>query len=74
MAQIGLFVAFDEEIGFWYFVAERVYDAGETELGFPGTEVLHFRPGFRTEEQALEVGEAWIKENFNVTPKDSRDL
>jgi hypothetical protein len=55
---IKLIVDFDEEIGFWYFVVRE------------GDETLHFRPGFRTKEEASFIGDAWICRELGGMPSD----
>jgi len=53
---ITLIVEFNETIGFWQFV---VKEEGE---------IIHFRPGFRTREQAEQVGDGWIRDNLGGIP------
>jgi len=55
---ITLMVDYDEELGLWYFVVKE------------GEEVLHFRPGFRTREEAQEIGDAWIRTELGAHPSD----
>jgi hypothetical protein len=55
---IKLIVDFDEELGFWYFVVRE------------GEETLHFRPGFRTKEEASLIGDAWIRRELGGMPSD----
>ena len=55
--EITLIVDFDEGIGLYYFVVKE------------GGETLHFRPGFRTREEAARIGDLWIQEHLGATPK-----
>jgi hypothetical protein len=55
---IKLIVDFDEELGFWYFVVRE------------GEETLHFRPGFRTKEEASFIGDDWIRRELGGMPSD----
>ncbi len=57
MDKITLIVDYDEEIGLYYFVVKQ------------GDETLHFRPGFRTREEAERVGDLWIQEHLGATPR-----
>lgn len=58
---IKLVSDFDEDIGLWYVT---VYDENE--------EVLFFRPGFRTEEEAVKIGDAWIRDELGGEPADEQ--
>lgn len=58
MADITLITDYDEDSGFYYFVVKE------------GDETLHFRPGFRTREEAERVGDLWIRDNLpDAAPK-----
>ena len=57
MNEITLVVDYDEEIGFYYFVVKE------------GDKTIHFRPGFRTHEEAKQVGDLWIREHLGAAPK-----
>lgn len=61
MNDITLVVDFDEGIGFYYFVVKE------------GEETLHFRPGFRTREEARSVGDSWIRDNLGAAPKQGEE-
>ena len=56
MNEITLVVDYDEEIGFYYFIVKD------------GDTTLHFRPGFRTHEEAARVGDLWIQEHLGAAP------
>lgn len=56
-----LAVDYDEEIGFFYFVVTE------------GDNTLHFRPGFRTREEAHYVGDSWIQEHLGAAPKQGEE-
>lgn len=58
---IKLIAEFNEEIGFWVF---RVEEDGV---------ILHWRPGFRTREDAEKIGDAWIRDNLGGIPLDEID-
>ena len=55
---ITLVVDLDEDSGFYYFA---VKEAGR---------VLHFRPGFRSRQEAEHTGDQWIRDNLGAAPKD----
>ena len=55
---ITLIVDYDEALGLWYFVIKA------------GEDVLHFRPGFRTREDAHETGDTWIRTELGAHPSD----
>ena len=61
MNEITLVVDFDKEIGFYYFVVKE------------GDTTLCFRPGFRTREEAAQVGDSWIRENLGAAPKQGEE-
>jgi len=53
---IALLVDYDESLGLWYFVVKA------------GEDILHFRPGFRTREDAYQTGDAWIRTELGANP------
>ncbi len=53
---IALLVDYDEALGLWYFIVKA------------GEEVLHFRPGFRTREDAHQTGNGWIRTELGAHP------
>ena len=53
---IALLVDYDESLGLWYFVVKA------------GEDILHFRPGFRTREDAHQTGDAWIRTELSANP------
>jgi len=55
---IALLVDYDEALGLWYFIVKA------------GEEVLHFRPGFRTREDAQQTGDGWIRTELGAQPSD----
>ena len=55
---IALLVDYDESLGLWYFVVKA------------GEDILHFRPGFRTREDAHQTGDAWIRTELSANPFD----
>ena len=57
MDEITLVVDYDEEIGFYYFIVKE------------GDKTIHFRPGFRTHEEAAQVGDSWIQEQLGAVRK-----
>ena len=61
MNEITLVVDYDEEIGFYYFVVKE------------GDETIHFRPGFRTHEEAEQVGDSWIQEHLGAVRKQDNE-
>ena len=56
---IQLIVDYSEEIGFWYFVVRE------------DDQTVCFRPGFRTQEQAREIGDQWIRDKLGGVKADS---
>jgi len=58
---IVLRVDYDEELGLWYFVVRA------------GEDILHFRPGFRTREDAYQTGDAWIRTELGAHPSDQQE-
>ena len=54
---ITLVVDLDEDSGFYYFAVKE------------GRQVLHFRPGFRTREEAEHTGDQWIRDNLGAEPE-----
>lgn len=57
MDEMMLIADYDEEIGLYYFVVKA------------GDEIVHFRPGFRTREEAERVGDLWIQQQSGATPR-----
>jgi hypothetical protein len=58
---ITLIVDYDAQLGLWYFVVKE------------GEEVIHFRPGFRTREDAQETGDIWIRTELGAHPSDEQE-
>jgi hypothetical protein len=58
-SEITLITDFDPDIGLYYFIVKE------------GQATLHFRPGFRTQEEAEHTGDQWIRDHLNATPQDS---
>lgn len=52
---VDLVVDFDDELGFWFFFVEM------------NTKVICFRPGFRSEDDAISAGDAWIRNELGAT-------
>lgn len=55
--EIELIADYDEEIGLYYFVVKA------------GDKIAHFRPGFRTREEAERAGDLWIRQQLGAAPK-----
>lgn len=53
--EIKLIVDYDEDTDMYYFVVKE------------GSETLHFRPGFRTHEDAERIGDEWIREQLGAS-------
>lgn len=58
---ITLITEFSEAIGFWMFTVEE------------DGEVIHWRPGFRTREDAERVGDAWIRHHLGGITLDEAE-
>ncbi len=57
-SDITLIADFDKAIGLYYFIVKE------------GSETLHFRPGFRTREEAEHTGDQWIRDHLGAAPQD----
>ncbi|MBN8595832.1 MAG: hypothetical protein J0M33_29025 [Anaerolineae bacterium] len=55
---ITFIVEFNEDIGFWQFIVKL------------DGEVICFRPGFRSHDEAERVGDAWIRDILDGQPVD----
>jgi hypothetical protein len=55
---ITLIVDYDEVLGLWYFVVKA------------GEDVLHFRPGFRSGDDAQQTGDGWIRTELGAHPSN----
>jgi hypothetical protein len=57
MDEMTLIADYDEEIGLYYFVVKE------------GDAIVHFRPDFRTREEAERGGDLWIRQQLGATPR-----
>jgi len=55
---ITLMVDYVAALGLWYFVVKE------------GEDVIHFRPGFRTREDAQGTGDTWIRTELGAQSSD----
>lgn len=60
MPEFKLIVDVDDETGFWYFAVTD--EAGDT---------VHFRPGFRSKEEAIRIGDDWIRTTLQAAPPEN---
>jgi hypothetical protein len=58
MPEYKLIIDVDHDTDLWYFFVQE------------GQETIHFRPGFRTKEEAQSVGDSWIRENLKAAPPE----
>jgi hypothetical protein len=54
---ITLTVGYDDEIALWFFAVKE------------DENVLHFRHGFRSCDEAAQTGDAWIRDELGLSPR-----